>query len=118
MVKQIILVGAGGAVGSILRFLTSVYIARVELYSFPVATFVVNMLGCFIIGLFVNLIPENNLRFLLITGFCGGFTTFSTFATENIVLFENNQILLAIVYTILSCLLGFGAVALGMYLTR
>ncbi|MDU1889475.1 MAG: fluoride efflux transporter CrcB [Dysgonomonas sp.] len=118
MIKQILLVGAGGAVGSILRFLTSVFITRIEPYPFPIATFTVNILGCFCIGLFSNLIPENNLRFLLITGFCGGFTTFSTFASENITLFESNQILMAIVYTLLSCVIGFGAVALGMYLTK
>lgn len=118
LIKQILLVGAGGAVGSVLRFLTSVFIVRSESFPLPVATFTVNILGCFCIGLFANLIPTENLRFLLIAGFCGGFTTFSTFASETLTLMNNNQMLLAIVYTVLSCVMGIGAVWLGMYLTK
>lgn len=118
MLKQIILVGAGGAVGSVFRFLASVLIIRFEPFIFPVATFSINILGCFCIGLFANLIPSNNLRLLMITGFCGGFTTFSTFANETLTLMNNNQMLLAIVYTVMSCVVGVCAVWLGMYLTK
>ena len=118
MLKQILLVGAGGAVGSILRFLTSVYIVRSEPWPFPVATFIVNIIGCFCIGLFANLIPTENLRFLLIAGFCGGFTTFSTFASENIFLINNNQWWLAVIYIVASIIIGLGAVWLGMYITK
>lgn len=118
MIKQILLVGAGGAVGSILRFLTSVFVVRAESYPFPLATFIINVLGCFCIGLFANLIPSNNLRFLLITGFCGGFTTFSTFASETLTLINNNQSTLAFIYTLASCVLGIIAVWLGMYITK
>ncbi|MFV0417578.1 MAG: fluoride efflux transporter CrcB [Dysgonomonas sp.] len=116
--KQILLVGVGGAVGSIFRFLASVLIVRSEPFPFPIATFTVNILGCFCIGLFANLIPSNNLRILMITGFCGGFTTFSTFANETLTLMNNNQMLLAIVYITLSCIIGLGAVWLGMHLTK
>lgn len=118
MVKQILLVAAGGAVGSVMRFLTSVFVVRAESFPFPVATFLVNILGCFCIGLFVNLIPGNNMRFLLITGFCGGFTTFSTFASETLTLFNNNQMLPALLYTLGSCVFGIAAVWLGMYITK
>lgn len=118
MIKQILLVGAGGAVGSIVRFLSSLLINRSEPYVFPLATFIINILGCFCIGLFANLIPSNNLRLLLITGFCGGFTTFSTFASENLTLIDNNQLPLAFVYTIASCILGVCAVWLGMLVTK
>lgn len=110
------LVGAGGAVGSIFRFVASVLIPRTD--TFPIATFIVNILGCFCIGLFANLIPSNNLRFLLITGFCGGFTTFSAFANETLTLINNNQIVPALVYTVLSCIIGVCAVWCGMYLTK
>lgn len=118
MIKQILLVGAGGAVGSVMRYLASVFVVRIESFPFPIATFAVNILGCFCIGLFANLIPGNNMRFLLITGFCGGFTTFSTFAHESLTLFNNNQTLPALLYTLGSCILGISAVWLGMYITK
>lgn len=118
MLKQILLVSVGGAVGSVMRFLTSVLVTRSEPFPFPVGTFAVNILGCFCIGLFANLLPSNNLRFLLITGFCGGFTTFSTFASETLTLANNNQMAMAFVYTLSSCVLGIGAVWLGMYVSK
>ncbi|MDR1503713.1 MAG: fluoride efflux transporter CrcB [Prevotella sp.] len=118
MLKQILLVSIGGAVGSVMRFLTSVLVTRSEPFPFPVGTFAVNILGCFCIGLFANLLPSNNLRFLLITGFCGGFTTFSTFASETLTLANNNQMAMAFVYTLSSCVLGIGAVWLGMYVSK
>lgn len=118
MIKQILIVGLGGATGSILRFLTSAFVTRVEPFPFPVATFIVNILGCFCIGLFVNVIPSNNLRLLLITGFCGGFTTFSTFASETLSLMDNNHLPVAVLYTVVSVVLGIVAVYLGMYISK
>ncbi|WP_296938774.1 fluoride efflux transporter CrcB [uncultured Dysgonomonas sp.] len=118
MLKQILLVSIGGAVGSVMRFLASVLVTRSEPFPFPVGTFAVNILGCFCIGLFANLLPSNNLRFLLITGFCGGFTTFSTFASETLTLANNNQMAMAFVYTLSSCVFGIGAVWLGMYVSK
>lgn len=119
MIKQILLVGAGGAVGSVLRYLTSELTNRYNALSFPLATFAVNIIGCLLIGIFINLIPANqNLRLLLIAGFCGGFTTFSTFARETFDLMDGNQMPLAFAYILLSCILGVCAVWLGMYITK
>lgn len=119
MIKQILFVGAGGAVGSIMRFLTSEVTGRYYDLKFPLATFIINMLGCFAIGLLVNLIPSgSSLRFLLIIGFCGGFTTFSAFARETFDLIEINQMPMAFAYTMLSCILGVCAVWLGIYITK
>lgn len=119
MIKQILLVGAGGAVGSILRFLASEMTNRFYIQSFPLATFLINIVGCFCIGLFINVIPANaNLKLLLIVGFCGGFTTFSTFARETFDLVNHNQMGLAFVYTIASCVLGICTVWLGMLLSK
>ena len=119
MLKQIILVGLGGAVGSILRFLTGEITSRYYGMVFPLATFVINIVGCFCIGLFVGLIPVNsNLRFLLIAGFCGGFTTFSTFARETVDIMATDQMFMALLYVLASCIVGVLAVWLGMYVAK
>lgn len=123
MIKQLLLVGFGGAMGSILRFLTSFATAKYYANAFPLATFTINVLGCLGIGLLIgafgnNLGENQNLRLLLVTGFCGGYTTFSTFALENILLYQSQNYLTLIAYTLASVILGFAAVALGLFLVR
>lgn len=111
----------GGGMGSVLRFLVSNHTQKLwNINSFPMGTFVVNMVGCFLIGVLSTyfLKVDNYLKFLLITGFCGGFTTFSTFSAENISLWENGNYVMLGFYILLSVIIGFGAVYLGLNISK
>lgn len=115
MVKQLVLVALGGALGSVLRYLTSLWIVKQFPYIFPLATFMVNITGCFIIGFLIGLsiyyrIFDDGLKYLLITGFCGGYTTFSTFSAESLKLFEAGNYWALALYIAGSVLLGMLAV--------
>ncbi|WP_299568381.1 fluoride efflux transporter CrcB [uncultured Pedobacter sp.] len=123
MLKQILLVGLGGGIGSVFRFLTSFYAAKYAVSGFPLGTFLVNVLGCFILGVAVGIFSKHplgseNIRLLFITGFCGGYTTFSTFASENMQLLQQQNYTLLIIYTLASLLVGFLAIAIGLSLSR
>ena len=118
MLKEMLLAGLGGFVGTCARYLCGRVASVYAIAAWPVATFCVNILGCFIIGLILGyarrigiLSPTHSL--LLVTGFCGGFTTFSAFANDVYVLFEKSQIVTAVTYCIASVLLGIAAVLLG-----
>lgn len=122
MLKSILLVGLGGAIGSILRYVFSLGIKQFVSTSFPIATFSINIIGCLIIGLLYGISEKHHLgnsviNYLLIIGFCGGFTTFSTFANENYNLFQESNILLPLSYIIISVTLGILAVKLGYKIT-
>lgn len=121
--KNILIVGVGGFAGSILRYLISVYSLSVYSRKFPFATFIVNVIGCLLIGLtygfaerFEWMSPE--MRLLIATGFCGGFTTFSAFAFENVRLLQNNEYGLFAGYVILSVVLCILATIAGIMLSR
>jgi len=121
MIKQFALVGLGGALGSMLRYATSLLTARYYTNTFPIATFIANILGCFLIGMLISYFIKNsnqNLQLLLITGFCGGYTTFSTFSAENISLWQNQNYLSLITYTFGSIIIGCFAVWLGLMLHK
>ncbi|MBS1534663.1 MAG: fluoride efflux transporter CrcB [Bacteroidetes bacterium] len=121
--KTILYVGLGGAIGSIFRYLTGFFVNKYCHSLFPLATFFTNIIGCFLIGILMSWLEKNNaingpLKWLLITGFCGGYTTFSTFALENIQLMQSQQTLWAICYSLGSILLGILSVWLGMTLVK
>lgn len=83
-------------------------------------TFVVNIIGCFLIGVLTSyfLKVDNYLKFLLITGFCGGFTTFSTFSAENYSLWQNGNYPILLLYVLLSIIVGLIAVYLGLQVAK
>lgn len=121
--KQVLFVGLGGAAGSILRYLTSIITIKYYSASFPIATLIVNVVGCFLAGLIFGLVSQEtaeaqNLKFLLLTGFCGGFTTFSAFALENVKLMNSGNTTTAVVYTGISIATGLLAVWIGLLITR
>lgn len=123
MLKTILLVGLGGGIGSSLRYLTSVTIHKFYGSTFPLATFVVNSIGCFIFGLLFAYFSKQaeqseQLRFFLITGFCGGFTTFSAFSAENFQLIESGNYFIPAINITVSVLLGIAAVFLGIQIGR
>jgi CrcB protein len=106
-------VALGGAIGSVLRYVTVTAIGA------PLATFIVNVAGSFVMGvLFVTLSTRAQLSPLLMTGILGGFTTFSAFSLDALKLWQSGQITQALAYTAASVLLSLSAVALGAALAR
>ena len=123
MDRTLILVGIGGLFGSVLRYLVAIFFARQAASTFPYGTFVVNLAGCFFIGVVFALSEKGNLispewRILLTTGFCGGFTTFSTFSYESLRLIQDGEILFVSAYIAGSVIIGLAATYLGMLLVR
>lgn len=123
MLKNLIIVGVGGGIGSALRYLLQETLHK-QIENFePYGTFVVNILGCLLLGLLAGFAEQEKLvntsmNLLLISGFCGGFTTFSTFAHQGHTLFLSSKPMQAILYIGLSVVVGLIAAYFGYKLTK
>ena len=122
MVKLLV-IGCGGFIGAIARYGLSGWVSRCAKDFFPAGTLVVNVLGCFAIGLLMCLVKEKELlsphaRLFLMAGFLGSFTTFSTFGYETFDLLRAGNYHLAILNSVANVLLGLGAVSLGWLSAR
>jgi CrcB protein len=123
MLKTLFMIGSGGFLGSVARFLSTKYIQNIFFSSFPWGTFLVNITGCFIIGILYGIFERSAFistewRLFLTVGFCGGFTTFSSFANENLVLIRDGEFFYFLLYTGLSIFLGLTATFLGNLITK
>ena len=118
MIKNLLLVALGGAVGSVGRYLVSKWLEG----SFPWGTLTVNIVGCLLIGFLTGLVTKGTLspemKLLLVTGFCGGFTTFSTFAYESFSMMKASDALLAAIYIGVSVAVGVVAVYVGLQIAK
>lgn len=117
--QNVIAVFLGGGIDAVLRYMTGFFAVRFLSVNLPVATFAVNIVGCFILGLLFAFFidrPEINtpLKLALTAGFCGGLTTFSTFSLELFEMLKNAQYMQVFVYLILSLIIGLLAVWIGV----
>jgi CrcB protein len=123
MFKIILIIGSGSFLGGVARFLTSRYVQNTFISAFPYGTFLVNIIGCLLIGIIFGISEKGNLmnsewKMFLTVGFCGGFTTFSTFANENLALLRNGNIFHFALYAGLSVFLGIMATYIGNMITK
>ncbi|WP_281512106.1 fluoride efflux transporter CrcB [Alistipes finegoldii] len=117
MIRELIAVGFGGAAGSIVRYLLSGGIlAGQTLLGFPAGTFTVNAAGSLLIGILLEATSSETLGWLLIVGFCGGFTTFSTFSADTVRLLRAGCYNAAAIYVALSVAVCIVFAALGMWI--
>ncbi len=123
IMRPLLFVGIGGGIGSILRYVVSVFVGKHVPLVFPLGTFLVNCSGCFLIGIFYSLAAKYTglnaeWRLFLITGICGGYTTFSTYSFDGLILLRQGSGLYFMIYMIGSVVLGLLATFAGAALFR
>ena len=123
LLKSIIFVGLGGAFGSVARFLISYRIGKYYMQPFHIATFLTNSIGCLLIGALYGYSIKNDLgnsyfNFLFFIGFCGGFTTFSSFSYENFNLIQQQNYITPIIYIFSSIIIGLIFTVIGFKLVK
>ena len=122
MFKQLVTVALGGALGSVARYkIGGIILHHTSAWRFPLSTFMINVAGCFIIGVLAGLSEHRDLfspntRLFLFTGLLGGFTTFSAFGYEGVFLLRRGDVVMSFAYAASSVLFGFAAVWLGLQL--
>jgi CrcB protein len=123
MNRIILIIGAGGFIGSIARALSQKVISHYFHIAFPLGTLLINLTGCFLIGIIYALSEKNNIsspewRAFLATGFCGGFTTFSAFSLESINLISGGEFVYFALYISASIIIGLAATYFGTFIIR
>ena len=123
LLKSLVIVGIGGFIGTVLRFLTSLYFQANSMSHFPWATFTVNIAGSFLIGLFYGISEKGNLmpsdvRLFLTVGLCGGFTTFSSISNDAFIMLQGREWMRFSLYTTMSFLFGLIAIYMGRTLIK
>lgn len=121
--KLALIIAVGSGIGGVLRYAMQNFMFRLYPFSFPLGTFSVNILGCFLIGILFALSERGTLlnqdtKIFLITGICGGFTTFSTFSYDNYSLLRSGEFVHFLLYTLGSVLFGLLATYLGVILIK
>ncbi len=120
--KLLLLIGSGSFIGGVLRYLLSQFVQSKIQFPFPLGTLSVNIAGCFLIGLIFGLSERGsvsmNWQLFLVTGILGGFTTFSAFSNETILLFRDGQFWYAFAYVASSIFAGLLATFSAVLLTR